>query len=128
MELRKIIRHALSEHEFSNSELKTFPERKDWEPRWVYEKDYASKKRSYVNDTIEYLTGFFGINSSFNRTRLDIVVGNIFDATMKDIYHHGVKLGFNQAESIARNVLGKGYDDDDVQNVIAILEMQFSGE
>lgn len=126
--MRKIIRKILSEQEVIEPELEQPVERKEWEPRWVYEKDYESKKRAYVSDSIENLTGHFGVNPSYNPKRLYNIISNIFDASMKDIYHQGIKVGFNQIESIAKNVAGNDYEEGDAETVFDILNNEFNGE
>lgn len=47
--------------------------------KWHLETDYKERKRIYVWDTIEYLTGYFGIGKRFNRNTLSKLIGQYFN-------------------------------------------------
>jgi len=92
------------------------------------------RRSTFIHDTIEYLTGYYGMGSTFNRKRMIVSLGKMFDKHQKDIHNvQQYNTGYNgpvyterQAE-ILFNQLGINtmFDPD---HLIAMVELVYSCE
>jgi hypothetical protein len=66
--------------------------------KWAHEKDYDSKKKMFVVDTKEYLTGYFGTVELEKEKKIMTILSNIFDDAMKKKHHHGIDYVKNDSD------------------------------
>ena len=95
--------------------------------KWYLESDYKERKRIYVWDTIEYLTGYFGIGKRFNGNTLSKLIGQYFD------FKNGKgKFPENIDLKIARQMDADKKDGDFIDEhmdvIMNILELIWDGE
>ena len=88
---------------------------------WINEKDYDTKRKRFVLDTKEYLTGFFGTVGFKNEHQIMKRLVVIFDYAMNKIHDHGIYFLKDNGEyktqifTIAKYLKG---DEDTVYSII----------
>ena len=122
--IRKIVRNIIKEqYQDDRNELDV-----TFYSSWPYEKDYKSQKHTFIIDTKEHLTGYFGTVGLKKEAQIMKKLGQIFDYAMSyKNYDSGINF-YTESGNIKPqiNTIAGLLEADDVDVVYDIIDGTFN--
>lgn len=126
-EIRKMIDKVKTFNQFIKEEYEHKDTEESYFSSWIDEKDYDSKKKRFVWDAKETLTGFFGTIGVKNEQQIMKRLGQIFDHAMSKTYEHGISfLKDNWEHRSQLNTISKYLNTNDVDLVYDLIDGVFN--